>query len=275
MEEIQYLYHYTSIEKLALILKNRTIRLNPLDKMDDLQEKKTEDVKGMGQFVYVSCWTEDEEEQIPMWNMYTDIFSGVRIKMRKYPFVRYQFPVSRLKQYVSRNNMEAVVSKEEDYIYVEFNMFYEKNFAISHFFGEDILHKVIYTNELEKLEPKVSNIENSQVELKVNGLGKYKNKYWEFQKESRYILSIYPHGMSQDILEKERYNSEQISKMVKGELKSPFSYIDLKLTPLAYDDMEITISPKMSVGNRILLEALVEKYNPKVKIKESKLLGKI
>lgn len=24
-----YLYHYTSIESLALILKNRTIRLNP------------------------------------------------------------------------------------------------------------------------------------------------------------------------------------------------------------------------------------------------------
>ena len=38
MEEIEYLYHYTSIEILALILKNRTIRLNPLDKMDDLQE---------------------------------------------------------------------------------------------------------------------------------------------------------------------------------------------------------------------------------------------
>lgn len=25
------------------------------------QEKKTGDVKGMGQFVDVSCWTEDEE----------------------------------------------------------------------------------------------------------------------------------------------------------------------------------------------------------------------
>lgn len=40
MEETKYLYHYTSLESLALILKNRTIRLNPLDKMDDLQEQK-------------------------------------------------------------------------------------------------------------------------------------------------------------------------------------------------------------------------------------------
>ena len=34
------MYHYTSLESLALIIKNRTIRLNSLDKMDDLQEQK-------------------------------------------------------------------------------------------------------------------------------------------------------------------------------------------------------------------------------------------
>lgn len=43
--ETDYLYHYTSLEKLALILKNRTIRLSPLDKMDDRQEQKTSDVE--------------------------------------------------------------------------------------------------------------------------------------------------------------------------------------------------------------------------------------
>ena len=57
--EIEYLYHYTSIEKLALILKNRTIRLNPLDKMDDLQEQKTADVENIGKFVFISSWTLD------------------------------------------------------------------------------------------------------------------------------------------------------------------------------------------------------------------------
>ena len=34
-----YLYHYTSIETLALILANHTFRLTSLDQMDDLQEK--------------------------------------------------------------------------------------------------------------------------------------------------------------------------------------------------------------------------------------------
>lgn len=40
MSEIEYLYRYTSIESLALMLKSKTMRLNPLDKMDDLQEQK-------------------------------------------------------------------------------------------------------------------------------------------------------------------------------------------------------------------------------------------
>lgn len=47
MSNIEYLYRYTSLESLALILKSRQIRLNPLDKMDDLQEQKTADVENL------------------------------------------------------------------------------------------------------------------------------------------------------------------------------------------------------------------------------------
>ena len=52
MSNIEYLYRYTSLESLALILKSRQIRLNPLDKMDDLQEQKTADVENLGKFVF-------------------------------------------------------------------------------------------------------------------------------------------------------------------------------------------------------------------------------
>lgn len=74
---MEYLYHYTNIEVLALILSNRTIRFNSLDKMDDLQEKEVADIKNLGQFCYVSSWTDDEKESIPMWNMYSSLDSGV------------------------------------------------------------------------------------------------------------------------------------------------------------------------------------------------------
>lgn len=81
-----FLYHYTTIEKLALILKNKTIRLMPLDKMDDVQEAKTKDFKNLGRYVFVSSWTEDETESIPMWNLYSDLSCGVRIGLKKNPF---------------------------------------------------------------------------------------------------------------------------------------------------------------------------------------------
>lgn len=85
-----FLYHYTSIETLALILSNRTFRLNSLDQMDDLQEKETSDIKNIGQFCYISSWTDDETESIPMWKMYSSLDSGVRIKLKANPFKLFE-----------------------------------------------------------------------------------------------------------------------------------------------------------------------------------------
>ena len=43
MEE--YLYHYTSIETLLLILKNKTLAFNSLINVDDLEECESKDIK--------------------------------------------------------------------------------------------------------------------------------------------------------------------------------------------------------------------------------------
>ena len=90
----EFLYHYTTLDKLALILRNRTIRLNPLDKMDDLQENMTSDVKNFGRIFFASSWTEEATESIPMWKMYASMESGVRIGLPKNPFKRYPAQVT-------------------------------------------------------------------------------------------------------------------------------------------------------------------------------------
>lgn len=59
------LYHYTTIDTLALILKNRTIRFNRLDKVDDLEEKVVSCGVNLAQYIFASCWTKDAEESIP------------------------------------------------------------------------------------------------------------------------------------------------------------------------------------------------------------------
>jgi hypothetical protein len=63
----KYLYHYTSISTLAAILKNETIRFSNLTKVDDLEESK---YSTYGKYVFVSCWTEKVDEDIPTWIMY-------------------------------------------------------------------------------------------------------------------------------------------------------------------------------------------------------------
>ena len=88
---MEYLYHYTSLDTLALILHNKTICFNNLSYVDDIEEAETRDMGEFGKFVYVSCWTDDEEESIPLWNMYTPNMHGVRIRMPKFPFKKRKY----------------------------------------------------------------------------------------------------------------------------------------------------------------------------------------
>ena len=51
MDKPEYLYHYTSLETLALILENRTICFNSLLNVDDIEESETSDLKNFGKYV--------------------------------------------------------------------------------------------------------------------------------------------------------------------------------------------------------------------------------
>lgn len=90
----QFLYHYTSIKTLAYILKNRTIKFNSLSHVDDLTECQTQDLHDFGKYCYVSCWTDKETEDIPMWIMYAQKGHGIRIRMKCNPFIHMDFNVS-------------------------------------------------------------------------------------------------------------------------------------------------------------------------------------
>lgn len=275
MGEIEYLYHYTSIESLALILKNRTIRLNPLDKMDDLQEQKTADVENLGKFVFVSSWTEDSIESIPMWKMYTNSTAGVRIKLRKNPFLRHGT--------YARDIMEKVGipltpdSDPEGKIdtFLDLSEMMSKGYYSVQGFNGKILEKVQYTNDISKLEPTVVLDDGKGLQLSTSDLGRYKNTHWEFQKEWRYIMTFmsidFKAGMSAML----QLFQQSVIKMVQGKEKPPFRYYDLEIDPKYYAEMEIVCSPQMTAGNRVLLEAIVEKYNPSATIRESELLNLI
>ena len=73
------LYKYTTLESLALILRSKKIRLNPLTVMDDLQEAQSSDEIEYGKYVFISSWMDQPLESIAMWKLYSNMYSGVRI----------------------------------------------------------------------------------------------------------------------------------------------------------------------------------------------------
>lgn len=274
MDDIEYLYHYTSIEVLALILKNRTIRFNSLDKMDDLQEQQTADIKNIGQFCYISSWTDDSTESIPMWNMYASLNLGVRIKLRKNPFKIYNNTAESLSKVVNAPITDNSGGKPLQSIIPLSEMFSKGFFAVQAM-NRQLLCKVEYTDDTEMLYPHILKEDGDRFILALGELGKYKNLHWSFQNEWRYILNILPFNINQPV-EKSMLDFQIIAnKMKLGLEKQPFSHYDMYISNEAFADMEITLSPRISAGSRIIVENLIEKFNPSATLRESNLVGLI
>lgn len=274
MEKTEYLYHYTNLETLALILKNRTIRFNSLDKMDDLQEKETADIRNIGQFFYISSWTEDATESIPMWNMYASLNSGIRIKLRKNPFKVYENTAVDLSHVIHASVTDNSDGKPLLSIIPLAEMF-AKGFIAPQAMARDLLRKVEYTDDKDKLYPKMLTENGNQFVIAMGELGRYKNLHWSFQSEWRYILNILPIDLNQPVESSMKDFQLVANKMRWGVAKQPFPFYDMVIADDAFADMEITLSPRISAGNRIIVQSLVEKYNPAAILSESSLRGLI
>ena len=280
---MDYLYHYTSVESLALILKNKSFRLSPLSVLDDLQEERVKDSQTFGEYVFVSSWTEDDEESIPMWNMYSSMSYGIRIKMKKNPFKTYEIDKTLLLHEFHNVQLTQNIFGGYDMVFsAEKPSGYTTKFSIKNliippkdFFSEkyflynccpnDILIKVDYTNKNELLTPQIVN----DYSIFIGKLGRHKKKCWEFQKEWRYILRFSPIGFK-EIVNHPIDSLEAIYKRYCNPTKAlPFKYFYLTLEDDALDTMEITLSPKLSEGYRTIIQLLKQKYNPKMIIKNS------
>lgn len=275
MEETEYLYHYTSLESLALILKNRTIRLNPLDKMDDLQEQKAADVENAGKFIFVSSWTDDPTESIPMWKMYTNSTSGVRIKLKKNPFQRHE---TYAKDIVQKTGLQLTPDSDPNgkiHTFLDISEMIAGGYYSVQAFRGDILAKVVYTDDKSLLEPQILSQNNAGTRLSLGSLGFHKSTYWAFQKEWRYRMLFTNVPFNSNMNEMEQKAFESMFRMIHGVEKPPFRYYDLDIASDAFAEMEIMCSPQMSVGNQVLLNALVEKFNPTANVIQSDLFGKL
>ncbi len=262
--DLDHLYHYTNVSSLAMILKNQSIKFNPLTVLDDIEEEKVLDNQKYGKYCFISSWTSEEIESIPMWNMYTNLSEGVRIKLPLNPF----------KEYTSDTNFAPFNKINKSFIPP--HSLVNNNYYISTNNFDNLLHEVEYTDCKEMLYPKIK-VTDVDPMYNFNKLGMYKNKYWEFQKEWRYIVYCLPFGIKDVIGNTENINillQEKFELLDKG-FDLPFNYYFFKLDKRKFRQMEITLSPKISEGNIDIVNLLKEKYNPEAKINYSVLHGKI
>ena len=265
------LYHYTSLATLALILKNKTIMFNRLDRVDDIEEGTIES-NGVypGRNVFVSCWTEDAEESIPMWNMYARGGAGVRIALEKDMF--YDYLIKDL-QLPNGQKMEGSI-----YSKLPPENFTNQDYWISH--NTDINNEMFYrhveyvndvkemTNEIVSLIKNENSTSNANIALAK--IGKYKHKRWKFQHESRFALTAF--AINPLLQDPDKVGYIMFNSILQNQ-PLPIDHYFMHLKDDVVENIEIIISPEANEGHRLIVEALCNQYlkNNQYKIQQSEL----
>lgn len=260
------IYQYTNIEALAYILKNRTIRFNRLDKVDDIEEGSLESLGvQFCKYVFVSCWTESEEESIPLWKMYGGDKGGVKIGLEQQMFQEYLIDNNSLNRL---NVTGSILSKipprdmlSAGYFFMPFTDYNNDMFYRHINYVDDVS---IYTKDAITL----SNIKGDRGDLKLSTkpFGYYKHKRWAFQNESRFVLYALPmnplfEGGNAEI-------SSLVMQSILGNKQLPFEDYYMHLKEDVINHIEITLSPSATDAQRIIVDSLVAKYAPFATIQE-------
>lgn len=264
------IYHYTSLDNLALILKNKTIRLNRLDRMDDPCECNFFSY-GMhcSPYTYVSCWTESDEESIPLWNMYAKGGNGVRIGIEQDCIDWEKCDPS---YFIPQEQVELPPEDEKSSSLsmeiLPFSIYGEVGLG-------NCFHRMKY-NDRNKIDKEIIIGGNSSKIMKqLTGdnfykyIALYKDAVWAFQKEARFRLFGVPR-----ISEHEIMPYAEFEQIVKNKTYNPINYIDLDLKESVFETMDITLGPNSTLSTFIIVEAITKIYAPKAIISGSILNSK-
>lgn len=233
-----FVYHYTDIHSLALILKSKAIRFSALSTVDDLNEAYTTDFGSLSDYIFVSCWTLYAKENIALWNMYSKDMSGIRISL---PVEMFQ---------MTRYEASDVYRKDGNGFFTMGSLYYS----------------VIYDdNAVGGYALGIPEIKDG---YRPNLLGKYKEIVWSFEQEFRYRLF----GYRCEQLDGPNFNG--LMRAVNSRMKPSVKFVDIPLKENMVTNMRILLGPKCVPGTEEIVAALVNTYiggNPKDVITKSKL----
>ena len=240
------LFQYTSIDSLEKILSSKTLRFSRLDRVNDPEEAMASDVPLAATSVFVSCWSSTEEEQIPMWSMYGDSFSGVRIRLPADMF--------------SGRNKSRVYEKGGALTWFDGDYSIMRKFPAMGVSGCAIIgpNKVYYTDDASYHTRRLVYRSDGMANFYPYDLGMAKKKCWEYEQEWRFKIAT--HSFESQVPDDIYFNEVTIDFE-----KYPVITEDLfiPLDESAFDEMEITIGPKANREMILRIERIIAQYAPK------------
>ncbi len=271
------IYHYTSIESLALILRTKKIRFSRLDCVDDIREAQEHFNINFGQYFFVSCWTEQYKESIPQWNMYSKDMQGIRIELPAFPFHRHRL--------IANPQVTGVTWEGEIHSPLTYDEMLGSTYFIPPLLTDDFFcGKVNYIDSVEAhYKNTIRKTTNSVggTELSINGLHqlpRQKSKDWQFQSEYRFHLFAFPipqgHNHAGPYQPGIGLGEIMADSLIKN-IDPDINYIDVPIDPNAISKMVIRTGPLCTPGGKICVEALVSQLAPGAKIESSLLEGAV
>lgn len=252
------------------------MKFNRLDKVDDLEECTDSRNVRLWQYIFVSCWTENAEENIPLWRMYSGNAHGVRIALDSDMFADNVVGGSNVPPEIPHE--EFLVGKipakdlfRKDYFVMPITTFDPTN-ADTLFYCHVNYVDDVYEKIKDAYQLTMTDATHVSSHVLYGEIGKYKNKRWAFQEESRFRLLIFPFN---PIL----CNPDEVGTIAANSIHNsvpvPISEYYLKLKKEALNNIEITLHPNVTASDRVIIEALCAKYAQKATIKPSELTDRV
>ena len=253
IEELPKILHqYTNLDSLEKILENQTILFSRLDNVNDPEEATAADMPAAATSIFVSCWTSEESESIPMWSMYGHQLQGVRLSMPSNMFLG-RAPAS----VFEKGGAKTVVTSDWTIS--------RKSPAMAKS-GRCLIgpNKVHYSNASEFRNSNIVHTDGKEAHCFTYDLGMVKSEHWSYEQEWRFKLSWFP----EEII----WPDDDYFRSVSTDLERyPITteQVFVPLDPSILESISIVRGPLMSDADASKLNKIVQKYAPKASIDQS------
>jgi len=262
------IYHYTSVESLAMIISSKKLRFSRLDRLDDVLEAQKHGGIEFGKYFFASCWMQQAEESIPQWNMYGNNMQGVRIELPKYPFRKIAIEPKQHRPWLKtlHKTIYGPLSIDE--------CDNEKYFIQPNFYDDFFDGPVEYVPDVKARYDCAVQLKKDQNTIKEpNKLPRLKSDHWSFQSEYRFHLWVLPKPNKP--LDPSENLGVYMIKEFKNGVDPGINYIDVPLDSSVFESLVVRTGPLCTHGSLVCIEALMARYAPNAKIEISHFKDKI